>query len=112
MVNLYQRERYVQTLFGYLSGLEQAIRSQLGENTIGIAFTREGDYYTRSQPRYVRTVKLFYMLLLGMLLVAFLFSRIWYDVTLAGWSFLVIADVGISAVILFFFYAYVRSSEP
>ena len=55
---------------------------------------------------------LFYILLLGMLLVLFLFSRIWYDLTLAGRSFLLLAVVGIRAVILFFFYAYVCSSKP
>lgn len=108
-VNLYHRALYVLRSYRYLGRLEQEIRQDLALPADSIAFTRESSFYWNDRPPLSGWVKWIYILMLGLLLLAFLGARIIGD--FHSHSYLLgLVDLIIALPTLLFFYAYARSS--
>ncbi|RMG22944.1 MAG: hypothetical protein D6730_15520 [Bacteroidetes bacterium] len=105
MVNLYHRSISVSQNFHYLGALEKEIRKQLKLDKKSVAFTLDGDFYWKNRPPLLGLVKWVYMLMLGLLLLAFLLGRIAEDVAEREFWFVLI-DVLLAVPTLIFFYGY------
>jgi hypothetical protein len=109
MFNLYHRALSVLMQYAYLGSLEKEIRESLQFKVDEKAFTRESDFYWRNRPALMGTVKWVYMLLLGLLLLAFLIGRLVDDYH-SGSLWLVWIDIVVSIPTLIYFFGYASSS--
>jgi len=109
MVNLYHRALYVLRNYQYLGALEKEIRSHLNLSKASIGFTRESTFYWSRRSSILGSVKWFYIVLLGILLLTFLSGRIIDDFQ-TGSFLLAIAELIIMIPILLYFFAYANSS--
>lgn len=109
IVSLYHRALYVLRNYRYLGSLEREIRQRLAIGEDSQAFTRESMFYWSDRSILLRTVKYVYIILLGLLLSAFLFKRLYDDFQTGGWL-LKIADLLIGSAIILYFFAYATSS--
>jgi hypothetical protein len=105
MVNLFHRALYVLRNYAYLGALEKEIRTALALSDREVAFTRESEFYWKDRPWLLSTVKVFYVLLLGMLLIAFLGGRVIGDFRSVG-NLLGVADLAIALPTLLYFGGY------
>jgi hypothetical protein len=108
MVNLYHRTATITRNYQYLAKMEKEIRINLALPAGSVSFTREGDFYSSHQGKFLASVKWFYVFLLGALLLAFLVAKIWDDFS-SGAILLGIVDVGLAFSILTYFVGYARS---
>jgi hypothetical protein len=108
MVNLYHRTATITRSYRYLALMEKEIRINLALPAGSVSFTREGDFYSSHQGKFLASVKWFYAILLGALLSAFLVAKIWDDFS-SGAILLGIVDVGLAFSILTYFVGYAKS---
>ncbi len=109
MVNLYHRSLYIIRNYRYLGALEDEIRTELGSASKSVAFTREGSFYWRSHQGLQSAVKWCFVILVGLLLLAFMGGRIYEDLRL-GKGVLILFDVLVSLPTALFFAAYAVAS--
>ena len=109
MVNLYHRALYILRSYRYLAGVEQEIRQYLGLQDKSISFTREGKYYKDSYNSLQAMVKWVYIVLLGLLLLAFLLGRIVQDFQAGNYT-LVLVDIVIAVPTFGYFLGFAYSS--
>lgn len=109
-VNLYHRACAVLRGYDYLGAMEKEIRSMLGLDAGFVSFTREGDFYKNQRlGGRLKTVKYAYALLLGFLLLLFLFERMRYDwYHSSPWLF--VFDSLVALATLFYYGVYVEAS--
>lgn len=109
MLILYHRTSYIQRCYTYLCALEPEIRSRLGLSDDAVTFTREGTFYHRHKAPFQRFVGVTYVAMLGLLLTAFLGSRIYTDFA-SGRIVIGLVDVALALPTMLFFIGYARSS--
>jgi hypothetical protein len=131
MASLTHRTGMIINLYLYLSMLEGEIRRELQIGNDQIAFTREGPFYEVTGSRLTRVIGLCYRAVLGVLLLSFFASRLFFDfpsewfplrvpfrddaVRWYGWligNFLFVIDVLIAIPTLWLFARYVRLMTP
>jgi hypothetical protein len=110
MVQIYHRTTTITRSYEYLSAIEDDIRDKLSLNEESRSFTREGKFYWSSVSKSTRWIGVAYILMLGILLVAFIVMRIINDIS-SGSVIIVVIDIFLSLAILFFFFAYSYSSS-
>lgn len=109
MVNLYHRALYILRSYHYLAAVEEEIRQYLGLSDTSISFTREGKNYQKNYSSLQSMVKWVYIVLLGLLLLAFLLGRIVQDFQ-AGNHILLLVDIVIAVPTFGYFIGFACSS--
>ncbi|MBU9828435.1 hypothetical protein J1779_00550 [Rahnella sp. FC061912-K] len=105
MLNLYQKTRFIRRSYLYLNGVERDIRIALNLGVQNVSFTREGEFYNKSQSIVGVMTGVSYILILGLLLTSFLGMRLYtdwqnYQITIF-W-----VDLTLTLGIYFFYLAY------
>lgn len=112
-VTLYHRSASVGMHYGYLAKLEGEIRHEAALPPSSIAFTRESNWYWQRRPFGFVTVKYFYSLIIGILLVLLYYVRLSKDLqAVTGWNVfsaqvqLAVADltIGVLTALAYLFY--------
>jgi hypothetical protein len=106
---LYHRTAFITRSYQYLSRTEDEIRLALELNESAVLFSREGRFYSENRPRLSSAIGTTYILMLGMLLLAFLGARLFGDLESAQYL-LGVVDLLLSIFILMFFREYALAS--
>ncbi len=109
-VQLYHRTINITRNYSYLAHLEEEIREGIGIQQHQLSFTREGSFYWQNSSEFSKLVGVTYILMLGLLLIAFFGMRILVDL-LAADIFVIIVDVLLAVPTLIFFGKYAYSSS-
>lgn len=111
MIQLYHRTININRNYAYMSHLEIEIRKELQISRDEKSFSREGDFYWKTSPSFSKQIGVAYILILGILLMAFLVMRVKTDIITKN-TFAIFADsiLAIITLIFFFMYAYSASS--
>ncbi len=109
MVNLHHRALYILRNYQYLGTIEGEIRQHLDLPEGTVAFTRESSFYWGSRGPLLGWVKWIYIVLLGVLLLAFLFRQVLNDIE-GGTAIFIMIDAILSLMTLMFYFAYAKSS--
>lgn len=110
MVQLYHRTITITRNYEYLSCVEQEIRDRLELQFFSVSFTREGSFYWGHTSALSKWIGVAYILMLGILLVAFLVMRLYGDFCFGNIA-VIVSDIFLSLTILIFFVAYSYSSS-
>jgi tetrahydromethanopterin S-methyltransferase subunit G len=127
MASLCHRTGMIINHYQYLSMMEDEIRQQLKIDKSSIAFTREGPFYAATGSKLTRLIGFCYRAVLGLLLVFFFATRLFFDfpsdwvplrvpgredaVEWYGWligNFLFVVDILIAVPTLWLFARYAR----
>jgi hypothetical protein len=109
MVILYHRTAFIQRCYAYVGSLESEIKRGLGLPEEAVAFTRESKFYRNHKAPFARFVAITYIGTLGVLLVAFLGTRIYADFAAGNWI-IGLVDIALAVPTLLFFVGYGRLS--
>lgn len=109
MVILYHRTTFILRCYRYLDAVEGELRSSLNLPANAIVFTREGDFYRAHKGPLAPFVAATYIGMLGVLLVAFLGSRIHADIG-SGNFIIATVDIALAIPTMLFFWGYARSA--
>lgn len=105
MLNLYQKTRFIRRSYLYLSGVERDIRATLNLGAHNVSFTREGEFYDKSQSIAGVMTGVSYILILGLLLMSFLGMRLCTDWQTHQYTIFGV-DLTLTLGITFFYIAY------
>ena len=106
---LYHRTTFILRSYEYLAAIEKELRDALALPSQMVSFTREGSYYVQHKPALSKAIGATYVLMLGILLVAFLAARVHTDFTSSQIAFGVV-DLLLAIPTLLFFRAYALAS--
>jgi len=110
MIQLYHRTVTIIRNYEYLACLENEIRSELEMGQHTKSFTRESTFYSKQSPSFSKKIGFAYILILGLLLLAFLGMRIYTDIYSKN-IFAIISDSILAFTTLLFFAHYAYSSS-
>ncbi len=110
MIQLYHRTITINRNYSYLSYLENEIRSELQINQNEISFSRESTFYWGASPSFSKQIGIAYIVILGILLLAFLVMRVYTDIITIN-VFAIIADLILAIATLIFFANYAFSAS-
>jgi hypothetical protein len=102
---LYHRTAFIRRCYAYLAAMEAELRDGLGLAPDSVAFTRESAFYGRHRAGLGRFVSGTYVVMLGLLLLAFLCGHILADFSASNVLF-GLADVALAVPIVVLFVAY------
>lgn len=108
MQRLYSTNLSVMRNYLYLGLLEKEIQPHLGLPGGSVSFTREGNFYWGMRRSMQSMSKFYYVAVLFIILVPFMFIKIYNDLVSPSW--IVIVDGIVAALTLSYWWEYARSS--
>lgn len=108
---LYHRTTFILRSYEYLAAIEKELRDALALSSQMVSFTRESSFYMQHRPALSKVIGATYVLMLGLLLLAFLGARVYTDFKSYQIAFGVV-DLLLAVSTLLFFRAYALASVP